>query len=291
MIPSSALPSFPLDMIVGPGLAAGRAGASLRLDLVDTPFATSGTGVTYRVVTGTKIARLALGMRLMLRADRDNVGEALLAVDDVGPVPLLDSDGSPLFPGLIKAGMFFVVRGDPDRGWLLEIGGAGISSAGIRIDETGSRAGRAVFDLAPKGLVYLAIEETADGPAWTLYTKRSIASGDWSSGLLIRATPAQSTRAAQGFAADASTSAGESARQAGLSADQAGAAATARTGAETARGFAEAARDAAGVSQQRAAASVVEAAYLASQVGALLYDMGTLDQPSDGSANFDFGSL
>lgn len=273
------------------GVMAGA--AALALDQGGA-LVSSGANNVYVVETHSGITPKP-GASVTFWADRDNSAEPTLDIDGSGPRRWRGADGLSLPAGAIQRGLLYTVAWNAVPGALPEwrsVGAAsGQSSAGIAADFSGTLAERSQYDGQPKGKTYLAVADTPQGPAWTLYLKRSNGFGDWSKGLPIKASPSQST-------ADAQAAAEAAAAQQALAAQQAMAA---QAQAQAAQSQAQAAAaQQVGAAQQasiataqaaQAASSAVEAAYLASLVGALSYDMGTLDQPSDGSTNFDFGSL
>ncbi|MBY0259619.1 hypothetical protein [Methylobacterium sp.] len=258
---------------------------------------TSGTGNAYVVTTNSGVTKIAPGVSLSFWADRDNTGEPTLNVDGAGPQRWLGADGLFLPPGSIQEGLLYTVAfagavpGSLPAWRMVGGGGAGLSAAGIAFDFSGTLAERAQYDAQPKGKTFLAIADTPLGPSWVLYLKRSSAFADWSTGLPIKASPAQSTADAQAAADAAAAERANAEAQVALAQSQARAADAARTLAEQQAGVSAQQAGVAATQAGRASASAVEAAYLASLVGALSYDMGSLDQPSDGSANFDFGAL
>lgn len=158
----------------------------------------------------------------------------------------------------------------------------------IKPDAAGPFSERSRYNDQGIGFLFLST-----GEPWTLYTKlaNTGASSDWSPGQAIRGSPAESTVEAQAARDDARLAAGSAGGSAGAAqaaaSQAAGHAGTALSGASTATNQAVIAAQQAG----SAAASAAEAIQLARLVGTLSYDMGSLDQPSDGSTNFDFGSL
>lgn len=264
------------------------AAAALALDQGGALVST-GTDNVYVVVTNSGISPKP-GASVTFWADRDNTAEPALDIDGSGPRRWRGADGLSLPAGSIQGGLLYTVAWAGSEvgkapGWYTtgSVGGAG-SVAGVAFDFSGTLAERAQYDAQPRGKVYLAVADTPLGPSWTLYLKRSNGFGDWSTGLAIKASPAQSTADAQAAADAAAAQRALAAQQAAAAQAQAQAASAAQFGATQQAG-------AAASSAGQAASSAVEAAYLASLVGALSYDMGTLDQPSDGSTNFDFGTL
>lgn len=257
----------------------------------------SGTDNVYVVNTNSGVTKVAPGVSLSFWADRDNTDEPTLNVDGSGPRRWLGADGLKLPPGSVQEGLLYTVAfagAVPGSlpAWRMVSGtGGALATAGVAFDFSGTPAERAQYDSQPKGKTFLAVADTPAGPSWVLYLKRSNAFADWSAGLPIKASPSQSTADAQAAAEAAATDRASAQAQVALAQTQAQAAAAARALAEQQAGVSVQQASAAAAQAGRASASAVEAAYLASQVGALLYDMGTLDQPPDGSFTFDFGSL
>lgn len=263
--------------------------AALALDQGGALVST-GTDNLYEIATNSGFTEIKPGVSLSFWADRDNTAEPFLNVDGSGPRRWLSADGLPLPAGTIQGGLLYTVAWNAALpgtlpAWRMVGAAAGSASTGLAgFDFSGTLADRAQYDSQPKGKVFLAIADTPAGPSWTLFIKRSDAFADWSAGLPIKASPAQSTADAQAAAEAAEIQSQQAASGAAEAQRQAAAAAAERVSAAAQKTLA---------AQQAglAAASAVEAAYLASLVGALSYDMGTLDQPPDGSTTFDFGSL
>jgi len=281
--------------------------AALALDQGGALVST-GTDNVYEVATNSGVSALKPGVSISFWADRDNTAEPYLNVDGTGPRRWLSADGLSLPAGAIQAGLLYTVSWNAALpgtlpAWRMVGAATGSISTGLAgFDFSGTLAERAQYDAESKGKVYLAIADTPLGPSWTLYVKRSNGFADWSTGLPIKASPAQSTAEAQAAADRAAaqiplvTQAGAeqvaaAQAQAQTASVQAAASSQARAEAVAARDVTEVLKSAAGQSAAQAAASSVEATQLARLVGALVYDMGTLDQPSDGSTSFDFGSL
>ncbi len=263
--------------------------AALALDQGGALVST-GTDNAYEVTTNSGFTDIKPGVSLSFWADRDNTGAPTLNVDGSGPRRWLSADGSPLPAGVIQGGLLYTVAWNAALpgtlpSWRMVGAAAGSAATGLTgFDFSGTLAERDLYDTQPKGKVFLAISDTPSGPSWTLYVKRSNAYGSWSTGLQIKASPAQSTAAAQA-AAD------QAAQQRDAAAAQAQAAALAKADAEAQAAVSLSGANTSTGAALQAAGSAAEASYLASLVGALSYDMGTLDQPSDGSSTFDFGSL
>ncbi|WP_288587447.1 hypothetical protein [uncultured Methylobacterium sp.] len=160
----------------------------------------------------------------------------------------------------------------------------------IKWDVAGPPGDRAKYNDQGVGFLYLAL-----GDPWTLYTKlaNTGSASDWSPGQAIRGSPAESTVEAQAARDDAILAAGNAGGAAGTAqaaaSQAAGHAGTALSGASTATNQAILAAQQAG----SAAAAAAQAEQLARLVGALSYDMGSLDQPLDGNPDnpFDFGRI
>lgn len=187
-----------------------------------------------------------------------------------------DANGSPLADGAIQKDSLQRVVYDGTRGiWLgTQLGGPG--TAGVTPDFTGSLAQRSAYDGAAQGTTFLAISDLPTGPEWTLYAKRSSSFGDWSSGLAIKASPAQTTVEAQAAAERAAAQVPLVERVGAEQAAQVRAEAQAATGqaaaSEAAKVVAQAARDEADQRATEAAIFSANAAAYAAQVGRVLFD-------------------
>lgn len=105
MNPSAALPLFPLDPRSGIGVRVTRQGTAFRFDAEDVPLRTTGAGPIFAVATPGGPVALRNGLTLSVQADRDFIGDALLAIDDNPPRPLLAANGLPL-PRLIAGRVY-----------------------------------------------------------------------------------------------------------------------------------------------------------------------------------------
>jgi hypothetical protein len=172
--------------------------AALALDQGGALVST-GTDNAYEVTTNSGFTDIKPGVSLSFWADRDNTGAPTLNVDGSGPRRWLSADGSPLPAGVIQGGLLYTVAWNAALpgtlpSWRMVGAAAGSAATGLTgFDFSGTLAERDLYDTQPKGKVFLAISDTPSGPSWTLYVKRSNAYGSWSTGLQIKASPAQST--------------------------------------------------------------------------------------------------
>lgn len=291
MIPTTASPIAPVDVRGGPGLRVERVGTSTIVSLSDVVLTTAGSGPNFTVASPDGKIRLYDGLSLLLRMDRAGPNAPTLSVDGSPRAQWRDANGSPLADGALQPDSLQRVVYDAARGiWLgTQLGGPG--TTGVTPDFTGTLAQRGAYDAQPQGKTFLAISDLPTGPEWTLYIKRSNTFGDWSTGLAIKASPAQTTVAAQTAADLAEQRQIAAAEQAAIAGAQAQSAAGQAGIALTHAGVAATQAGISTAGAANAAAALAETRLLAGLVGALNYDMGTLDQPSDGSGNFDFGSL
>lgn len=284
--------------------------AALALDQGGALVST-GTDNAYEVATNSGFTEIKAGVSISFWADRDNTGAPTLNVDGSGPRRWLSADGLPLPAGTVQGGLLYTVAWNAALpgtlpSWRMVGAAAGSASTGLAgFDFSGPLSERVLYDAQPKGKVFLAITETAGGSSWTLYVKRSNAFGDWSDGLPIKASPAQSTADAQAAADRAAAQiplvvqagAEQVARaqaQVQAAANQAAAATSARSGSEAAREGSESARDEAAL--QAAAANTranealifsANAAAYAAQAGRVIFDFNfesDLDPTNDWNA-------
>lgn len=255
-------PSLARGIMAGvAALAADQGGA-----LVST-----GTDNVYDVATLSGVTKPQPGTMISFWAHSDNTAAPFLNVDGTGPKRWLGADGTALPAGSIQEGLLYTVAWSAALpgsvpGWRLAAGGgAGLSATGIAFDFSGSLADRAQYDAQPKGKTFLAVADTPLGPSWVLYLKRSNALADWSTGLPIKASPAQST-------ADAQAAAEAAGLQVGLAQIQAQAASTARTLAEQQADLSSARAGEAANQASAAAVSAIEARSAALLIGAQAYD-------------------
>lgn len=247
----------------------------------------SGTGNSYAVQTLSGVTELRPGVTVGFWADRDNTDAPFLNVDGTGPKSLRAADGSVLGAGTIQQGHFYTATWDELFGtlpkWRLvgADGGAGTAGTLVKPDASGSLASRAAHNGEAPGFVYLAVSTTAAGPAWTLYIKQGTSGtdADWSVGLPLKSSPAQSTADAQAAADSATASAGTATDRAAVATSQAGVAvdrasvATAQATTATDRALVAAAQ--AATAMQGAAAATV-GAQTATQQAQIASDQATL---------------
>lgn len=96
MLGSSASPAFPIDVRSGLGIDVSRQGTSTVLTLNESPLASSGSGAVFVVATPTGETKLADGLVLCVRADRDFASSPALKIDRNPPQPWCDVAGQPL---------------------------------------------------------------------------------------------------------------------------------------------------------------------------------------------------
>lgn len=262
--------------------------ASLALDQGGA-LVSSGFDNVYEVATNSGFADLKPGVSISFWADRNNTAEPFLNVDGTGPRRWLSADGLKLPAGVIQAGLLYTVAWNAALpgtapAWRMVGAAMGTASTGLTsFDFSGTLAERAQYDAQPKGKVFLAVAETPAGPSWTLYIKRSNTFGDWSAGLPIKASPAQSTADAQAAADRAAAQiplvAAAGAQQVSLAQAQAQEAASRALAADSARAAAEAQaaisfdqRVVATAQANAAAVSAIEARNVVSLIGAQVFD-------------------
>ena len=259
----------------------------------------TGTNNVYVVETHSGI-RPQAGASVTFWADRDNTAEPSLDIDGYGPRRWRGADGLSLPAGAIQGGLLYTVAwnavpGAPSE-WRIVGPNVGVTGAGIAPDYRGTLAERSQYDALPQGKTYLAVADTPNGPTWTLYLKRSDGYADWSSGLPIKESPAQSTVDAQAAADRAAAqiplvvAAGaqqvEQARaQVDAATGQAVASAAAQGAADQARIASESARDAAALQAAAAETRAAEAAIAAlnAQSHAALLESAVFDFNFDSS--------
>ncbi|GAA0267175.1 hypothetical protein LNAOJCKE_2980 [Methylorubrum aminovorans] len=283
MIPALSMPSAPLDVRGGPGIRIERNNTSTIVSLSDVVLVTSGTGPDFIVSSPEGKIRLFDGLSLLLRMDRTGPNGPTLSVDGSPRAQWRDANGSPLADGVIQKDSLQRVVYDGTRGiWLgTQLGGPG--TTGVTPDFTGTLGQRGAHDKAPQGTTFLAISDLPTGPEWTLYAKLSDSFGDWSTGLAIKASAAQTTVEAQAAAEQAAAQvplvvqAGAeqvtlAKQQAQAAASQAAASTGAKAASEAARDIAAAERAAATQRASEAAIFAANAAAYAAQVGRVIFD-------------------
>lgn len=251
------------------------ASAALALDQGGALVST-GTDNVYVVDTHSGLAPKP-GVSLSFWANRDNTGEPTLNVDGSGPRRWRGADGLALAAGAIQGGLLYTVAWNAVPGapaeWRLVGAAASQGGAGISADYSGTLAERSQYDGAAKGKTFLAVADTPQGASWTLYLKRSSAFGDWSTGLPIKASPAQSTADAQAAADIASAQQAVATQQAATATTQAQIAVAQQIGATQQASVATAAAG-------QAAVSAIEARSVAALIGVQVFDFSA-DGPSD----------
>jgi hypothetical protein len=265
---------------------------------------TTGFNNVYEVATNSSFTEIKPGVSLSFWADRDNTAEPYLNVDGTGPRRWLSADGLALPAGAIQGGLLYTVAWNaalPGSAPAWRMVGSATGSAGTGLtgfDFSGAFAERAQYDAQPKGKVFLAIADTPTGASWTLYIKRSDGFGDWSNGLPMKASPAQSTADAQAAAerAVAQVSLAEQAgaeqvrlaqEKAQLAGDQAASSANARSASEAARDAATLQAATADTRATEAAIFAANAAAYAAQVGRVIFDFNF---DSDSAPSNDWNS-
>ncbi|WP_145984551.1 hypothetical protein [Methylobacterium aquaticum] len=242
-----------------------RVGTSTVVSMSDTVLTTGGSGPDFTVTSADGKIRLFDGLSLLLRMDRAGPNAPTLVVDGSPRAPWRDANGSPLADGALQRDSLQRVVYDATRGMFLgtQLGGPG--TTGVTPDFTGTLAQRGAYDSQPAGKTFLAVSDLPTGPEWTFYIKQSDTLGDWSAGLAIKASPAQTTVEAQA-AADAA------AAQKALAAQQAAAAATSQAVAAERAGVSAAQAQIAFTQANAATQSAGEARDIASLVGIQIYD-------------------
>lgn len=198
-----------------PGMVRGvMSGVRALSDDRGGALVSEGTGNSYTIRTLSGVSELRPGVTVSFWADRDNTDAPSLNVDGTGPNPLRAADGTTLPPGAIQRGRLYTAAWsailDTPVGWVLvgsgDVGGGGGTI--LKPDASGSLVGRSAYNLRDPGFVYLAVSTVANVPTWTMYIKQGVSGtdADWSVGLPIKASPAQSTADAQ-VAATAATGA------------------------------------------------------------------------------------
>ncbi|MGW8788863.1 hypothetical protein, partial [Heyndrickxia sporothermodurans] len=188
-----------------------------------------GTGNSYTVQTLSGITELRPGVTIGFWADRDNTDAPFLNVDGTGPKSLRGSDGSVLGAAALQQGHFYTAIWDEVLGslpkWRLvgADGGSGTAGSLLKPDASGTLASRAAHNGEPVGFIYLAVSTTTAGPAWTFYIKQGTSGtdADWSPGLPLKVSPAQSTADAQDAADRALASQGIAVDRASVATSQA----------------------------------------------------------------------
>ncbi|MBB5762395.1 hypothetical protein HNR01_002015 [Methylorubrum rhodesianum] len=284
MIPALSLPSAPVDVRGGPGVRVERNGTSTIVSLSDVVLLTAGTGPDFTVESPDGMIRLFDGLSLLLRMDRTGPNAPTLSVDGSPLAQWRDANGSPLADGALQKDSLQRVVYDATRGiWLgTQLGGPG--TTGVTPDFTGTLAQRSAYDAYPQGTTFLAVSDLPTGPEWTLYIKRSGSFADWSSGLAIKASPAQTTVAAQTAAERAQAQVPIVER---IGAEQAAKARAEAEASAAARAVSEAARDAASLNASAADQRAIEAAVFAAnaaayaaQVGRVIFDFNFDSDPN-----------
>lgn len=135
------LPSFPIDVEGGPGLAVSRTrGGRVRVDIARTTFRTRGTGNTYLIDAAGKIDRLRDGLELIVQPDRTNDGPVFLSVDGLGTQAWRNTDGAEFGEAILRVGRFYRLFYDLEAGvWRTESAAASI--ADIRATRDQAREG------------------------------------------------------------------------------------------------------------------------------------------------------
>ncbi len=96
---------------------------------------TTGSRNAYVVATGSGVTELRAGIKLLIRADRANTGEATINVDGLGPLPWVDAGGARLTAGQIAVGRFYEIVLDPDvPAWRVQAGASTLTEIPGLID-------------------------------------------------------------------------------------------------------------------------------------------------------------